>query len=57
MNKGQPGGEAAASRHRKRRKGMLGLGSNIGDRRAHLQAAVDALPRHGVTRAALLLDL
>jgi 2-amino-4-hydroxy-6-hydroxymethyldihydropteridine diphosphokinase len=26
----------------------LGLGSNIGDRRAHLQAAVDALPAHGV---------
>ncbi len=30
------------------RRGFLGLGSNIGDRRAHLQAAVDALPRHGV---------
>jgi 2-amino-4-hydroxy-6-hydroxymethyldihydropteridine diphosphokinase len=30
------------------RRGYLGLGSNIGDRRAHLQAAVDALPRHGV---------
>jgi 2-amino-4-hydroxy-6-hydroxymethyldihydropteridine diphosphokinase len=29
--------------------GYLGLGSNIGDRRAHLQAAVDTLPRHGVT--------
>lgn len=28
--------------------GYLGLGSNIGERRAHLQAAVDALPRHGV---------
>lgn len=28
--------------------GYLGLGSNVGDRRAHLQAAVDALPRHGV---------
>lgn len=28
--------------------GFLGLGSNIGDRRAYLQAAVDALPRHGV---------
>jgi 2-amino-4-hydroxy-6-hydroxymethyldihydropteridine diphosphokinase len=27
---------------------MLGLGSNIGDRRAHLQAAVDALPGVGV---------
>ncbi|MGH3049455.1 MAG: 2-amino-4-hydroxy-6-hydroxymethyldihydropteridine diphosphokinase [Gaiellaceae bacterium] len=28
--------------------GYLGLGSNIGERRAHLQAAVDALARHGV---------
>ncbi len=28
--------------------GMLGLGSNLGDRRAHLQAAVDALGQHGV---------
>ena len=28
--------------------GFLGLGSNVGDRRAHLQAAVDALPAHGV---------
>ena len=28
--------------------GFLGLGSNIGDRRAHLQAAVDALPAHEV---------
>jgi 2-amino-4-hydroxy-6-hydroxymethyldihydropteridine diphosphokinase len=26
----------------------LGLGSNVGDRRAHLEAAVSALPRHGV---------
>ena len=41
------GGEAAASRPDNR--GFLGLGSNIGDRRAHLQAAVDTLPRHGVT--------
>jgi 2-amino-4-hydroxy-6-hydroxymethyldihydropteridine diphosphokinase len=30
------------------RSGYLGLGSNIGDRRAHLQAAVAALPAHGV---------
>ena len=28
--------------------GYLGLGSNLGDRRAQLQAAVDALPAHGV---------
>jgi 2-amino-4-hydroxy-6-hydroxymethyldihydropteridine diphosphokinase len=28
--------------------GYLGLGSNVGDRRARLQAAVDALPAHGV---------
>ncbi len=27
--------------------GHLGLGSNVGDRRAHLQAAVDALGAHG----------
>ncbi len=31
-----------------RRTGLLGLGSNVGDRRAHLQAAVDALPSVGV---------
>ena len=30
------------------RIGHLGLGSNFGDRRANLQAAVDALPAHGV---------
>lgn len=29
--------------------GYLGLGSNIGDRRAQLQAAADELPAHGVT--------
>jgi 2-amino-4-hydroxy-6-hydroxymethyldihydropteridine diphosphokinase len=29
--------------------GYLGLGSNVGDRRAHLVAAVDELPRHGVS--------
>jgi len=28
--------------------GYLGLGSNVGDRRANLQAATDALPGHGV---------
>jgi 2-amino-4-hydroxy-6-hydroxymethyldihydropteridine diphosphokinase len=31
------------------RTGHLGLGSNVGDRRANLQAAVDALPAHGVS--------
>jgi 2-amino-4-hydroxy-6-hydroxymethyldihydropteridine diphosphokinase len=30
------------------REGHLGLGSNVGDRRANLQAAADALPAHGV---------
>ncbi len=30
------------------RIGYLGLGSNVGDRRAHLQAAVAALPTYGV---------
>jgi 2-amino-4-hydroxy-6-hydroxymethyldihydropteridine diphosphokinase len=30
------------------RIGLLGLGSNVGDRRAQLQAAVDALPGAGV---------
>ncbi len=30
------------------RTGYLGLGSNVGDRRAHLQAAVAALPGAGV---------
>lgn len=31
-----------------KRSGLLGLGSNVGDRRAHLQAAVDSLPSIGV---------
>jgi 2-amino-4-hydroxy-6-hydroxymethyldihydropteridine diphosphokinase len=31
------------------RPGFLGLGSNIADRRAHLEAAVATLPEHGVT--------
>jgi 2-amino-4-hydroxy-6-hydroxymethyldihydropteridine diphosphokinase len=34
------------------RAGLLGLGSNLGDRRAQLQAAVDALPTAGVTPTA-----
>jgi 2-amino-4-hydroxy-6-hydroxymethyldihydropteridine diphosphokinase len=29
-------------------RGFLGLGSNVGDRRAELQAAVDLLPAYGV---------
>ena len=28
--------------------GFLGLGSNVGDRRGHLDAAVGELPAHGV---------
>ena len=32
--------------------GLLGLGSNVGDRRAHLQAAVDALGAAGVAVSA-----
>ncbi|MGI9556922.1 MAG: 2-amino-4-hydroxy-6-hydroxymethyldihydropteridine diphosphokinase, partial [Solirubrobacterales bacterium] len=31
------------------RIGYLGLGSNVGDTRAHLRAAVELLPEHGVT--------
>jgi len=31
------------------RIGYLGLGSNVGDTRAHLLAAVSALPKHGVS--------
>jgi 2-amino-4-hydroxy-6-hydroxymethyldihydropteridine diphosphokinase len=30
------------------RVGYLGLGSNVGDRAAHLRAAIAALPEHGV---------
>ena len=30
------------------RSGYLGLGSNVGDRRAHLRAALDLLAEHGV---------
>ena len=29
------------------RTGYLGLGSNVGDRAAHLRAAIEALPEHG----------
>jgi 2-amino-4-hydroxy-6-hydroxymethyldihydropteridine diphosphokinase len=40
------------------RSGLLGLGSNVGDRRGHLQEAVDALPSVGVrvTAASSLYD-
>ncbi len=31
------------------RRGYLGLGSNLGERRTHLQAALRRLPAHGVT--------
>ena len=48
MSAPETGGEAAASRPDGTQRGFLGLGSNIGDRRAHLQAAVDALAGHGV---------
>ena len=34
------------------RSGLLGLGSNVGDRRGHLQAAVERLERAGVGVAA-----
>ena len=47
-------GRGVSRRTRRRRRGVtgyLGLGSNVGDRRAHLQAAVDALPGHGVSVA------
>ena len=30
------------------RAGYLGLGSNVGDRHAHLRAAIEMLPEHGV---------
>lgn len=39
------GGEGLAAGER---IGYLGLGSNVGDRRAQLSAAIAALPRHGV---------
>ena len=40
--------QLALIRRSRRVTGYLGLGSNVGDRRANLQAAVDALPAHGV---------
>ncbi len=41
-----PGAQEAPG---EQRIGLLGLGCNVGDRRAQLQAAVDALPGIGVT--------
>lgn len=35
-------------RHVSSRVGYLGLGSNVGDRRGHLRAAIALLPEHGV---------
>ena len=43
MTAARPGGVLVAQ------VGYLGLGSNVGDRRANLQQAVAALPGHGVT--------
>jgi 2-amino-4-hydroxy-6-hydroxymethyldihydropteridine diphosphokinase len=43
VSPGVPGGAAAPQ------TGYLGLGSNVGDRRVHLEDAVAALPEHGVT--------
>ncbi len=39
---------APAGAERVRRTGLLGLGSNVGERREHLQGAVGALPAVGV---------
>ena len=43
--------ERALASRRAARIGLLGLGSNVGERRAHLQAAVDALAASGVESA------
>lgn len=40
--------EATGAANGRPRKGLLGLGSNVGDRRANLQAAVNALADAGV---------
>jgi 2-amino-4-hydroxy-6-hydroxymethyldihydropteridine diphosphokinase len=44
----QPNCESLPSRLMPPRLGLLGLGSNVGERRVQLQAAVDALGRDGV---------
>jgi 2-amino-4-hydroxy-6-hydroxymethyldihydropteridine diphosphokinase len=41
-------GAGAARQETERRRGLLGLGSNVGDRRAHLQGAVDGLGTAGI---------
>jgi 2-amino-4-hydroxy-6-hydroxymethyldihydropteridine diphosphokinase len=46
VSEAAPADEPAASAAA--RRGLLGLGSNVGERRANLQAAVDALPAIGV---------
>ena len=56
LGRGLARGRAAVSEARGP-DGYLGLGSNIGDRRAHLQAAVAALPGAWRRGAGLLLDL
>ena len=43
------GQQAAAGSAPVEHIGLLGLGSNVGERRAHLQAAVDALPTVGIS--------
>ena len=48
----RPGGGVSAER-----AGYLGLGSNVGDRRANLQAAVDALPAPRRDGARVVVDL
>ncbi|HEU4702340.1 MAG TPA: 2-amino-4-hydroxy-6-hydroxymethyldihydropteridine diphosphokinase [Conexibacter sp.] len=45
---GGAAGRAAGGAGSPERIGYLGLGSNVGDRRAQLTAAVERLPRHGV---------
>ncbi len=46
--RGGASARACSGSGRQRAPGLLGLGSNVGDRRAHLQAAVEALAAAGV---------
>jgi 2-amino-4-hydroxy-6-hydroxymethyldihydropteridine diphosphokinase len=48
MSDGRGGGAGSPGARSGERVGYLGLGSNVGDRRAQLTAALDALPSHGV---------